>query len=118
MIGYAKDRQTTETSRLRGGVGAAQVRRLLTPEDTDGRVGLCNLITLLPGSTIGEHPHITDGEIYLVTEGELVFTENGTEHLLHPGDVTYTHHGDTHAMANRSAAPAKLLAVVVQDKGM
>ena len=114
MIIYGNDLTIQHADGLRGGHGATDVAHYLGPEETDGKVGLCNRITLMPGSSIGEHPHISDAEIYFVLEGELVFTENGREQLLRAGDLTYTSHGATHGMENRSGAPAAILAVVVQ----
>ena len=114
MILYGKELDVQHADGLRGGRGATDVTHYLGPEESDGKVGLCNRITLMPGSSIGEHPHTEDAEIYYVLEGELVFTENGREQLLRAGDLTYTAHGNTHAMENRSGAPASLLAVVVK----
>jgi len=112
MIRYYDTNKPTTAENLRGGKGKAEVLHFLGPEETGGKCGLFNLISLLPGSSIGIHPHTEDGEAYLVVEGELVFTENGEEHLLHPGDISYTSFGDTHGMENRSENNAKLLAVV------
>ena len=114
MIGYAKDREWVRGPGPKGGQGEVEKWTLLTPEDTGGKIGLCNYVNMLPGSSIGGHPHTEDGEMYLVVEGELVFIENGVEHVLHPGDVTYTWNGDSHAMVNRSGKNAKMLAIIVK----
>ena len=115
MVVYGKDLTPQHsTSGLRGGSGIADVLHYLGPEESGDRVGLCNLITLQPGASIGVHPHVEDAEIYCFLEGQVTFIENGTEYALGAGDVTYTGNGDSHGVVNSGSVPATILAVVVK----
>ena len=70
-------------------------------------------ITLPCGSSIGEHPHQPEAEIYYVLKGEITVTDNDTRTVLHPGDAIFTGNGDRHSAVNESSEPAEMLAVIL-----
>lgn len=71
-------------------------------------------ITLEPGNSCGEHVHDTDGEIYFMLEGELVFIEDGVEYVVHPGECEYCADGHSHGAINRSDKPGSYLAIMIK----
>ena len=56
--------------------------------------------TLLPGSSIGEHPHLGDDEIYFIISGTGVMVVDGEEQDVGPGAVVLTLSGSSHGLRN------------------
>ena len=71
-------------------------------------------VTLEPGASCGEHVHDTDGEIYMVLEGEVTFIEDGVEYTCYPGECEYCTDGHSHGAINRSDKPCSYLAVMIK----
>ena len=113
MFRYLKDTTSWEVKNLKDGPGSVTMQGFLTAEDTNGKLNFANIVTIEPGCGIGPHPHVTNAEIYWILEGELVYTEDGEEHILHPGDISYTADGHTHAIENRSDKTARMAAIVI-----
>lgn len=70
-------------------------------------------ITLPAGSSIGEHPHQPEAEIYYILKGEITVTDNGLRTVLHPGDAIFTGNGDLHSAINESNEDAEMLALIL-----
>lgn len=113
MIKKSSEIRYLMRSGLAGGSGEIGTHYLLEPEETNGKCRVCNLLTVMPGSSIGLHTHEKDVEIYYLLEGELSCTDNGKEETLYSGDVTFTGIGESHSLINKSNKPAKLLAIVI-----
>lgn len=57
-------------------------------------------LTLYPGSSIGEHPHTGDDEIYFVVSGSGVMVVNGEDQVVGPGAAVLTLSGSSHGLRN------------------
>lgn len=113
MINRAKDQQTEIKEQLRGGDGNAIVRHLITPENSCGKFKMCAVLTLEPGCSIGEHPHMPDAEFCYLMEGELVIEDGGKEYTVHPGDAWICGDGAQHYSKNCSDKNAVFMAIIV-----
>ena len=103
-------RQTVEG--LKGGVGAIE-KRLCLETLPEGAKMFAEL-TLTPGCSIGLHKHIGEYETFFCTRGELTLDDGGEEKLMHAGDFAICPDGGTHALYNRSNAPAAVFACIIK----
>jgi len=95
------------------GKGNILFRHRFEREDMHGFYRLCAELTVLPGDSLGKHPHIDDAEIYYMLEGELVsINGDGSEEPFLPGDVMMTGGGAVHSLRNDSSSSATFLAIV------
>ena len=98
---------------IRGGRGTAHTDMVFGPEDMHGKATLFNRMTLEPGTSIGEHPHEQDAEIYYVLKGSVTVYDCGTPHKLEEGDAMFTCCGESHRLVNDSGDTAVILAIVI-----
>ena len=103
-------------SNLRGGVGDLQFRHLFSGEELGGRADLFAIVTLTPGQSVGEHPHTTNGEAYVVLSGSVTVTEDGESRVLQAGDAEFCADGHTHSIRNHTDEPATFLALIMKDR--
>ena len=96
-----------------GGTGVMMKRQFLTKEEAYGTGRLFAFNELQPNSSLGEHTHKGDFEIYVILEGTAIVRDNGVEQELHEGDVMFCRDGDSHSMENRTDKPIKFLAIVL-----
>ena len=68
-------------------------------------------LTLYPGSSIGEHPHAGDEEVYFVISGSGVMVVDGEERIAGPGSVTLTQSGSQHGLRNEGTEPLRIFVV-------
>ena len=115
MIYYAKDEIKGVRQKAQGGEGEihslhsfVQDRR---PENSCFR--MVGRMTLPPGSSIGFHIHAEDEEIYLITGGGGIYTDNDRrEYPVAPGDLTLTRRGEGHGLFNNGEEPLTFVAVI------
>ena len=113
MITLKGDKKDTTVTGLRGGKGDV-IRSEFFPEDAVcGKLKLCAILTLPSGSSIGEHTHGPDAELYYIVSGTLRVTDNGVTKDLNPGDAVFTCGGNAHCVENVSDKEAALLAVIM-----
>jgi mannose-6-phosphate isomerase-like protein (cupin superfamily) len=67
--------------------------------------------TLEPGTSIGEHTHTDDEEIYFVLEGHGTMIDDGKQYDITVGDMCITGSGHSHGIINGSDSPMRLLVV-------
>lgn len=115
MFHLYSDMTTEVKHNIRGGAGSPSFRHILTREDLGAWGSLAATITLQPGESVGEHPHVDNGELYLVLDGQVLVTEDGQERELHPGDAEFCAHGHTHSIRNHTDEPASFLALIVNN---
>lgn len=114
MIYFKKDSKTEHKTNLGGtGKGYATVRPLL-PE-LPGNLRMLSEITLEPGTTIGEHTHTGDGEVYICTDGCLTITDDDKSYIISAGDAHLCKEGHRHGVVNHTDAPASILAIIVYE---
>ena len=90
MIKLQKEMECIQQEHTCNGNGCIQKQFLFSTEEMEHKAKMCARITLPPGSSIGDHPHQPEAEIYYVLEGEITVTDNDKRVLLHPGDAMYT----------------------------
>ena len=82
-----------------GGSGGYFVRTLLdSPPDSAFRY-VRDLI-LDPGSSIGDHPHEGDDEVYFIISGSGVMQVDGEQRSIGPGSAVLTRSGSHHGLVN------------------
>ena len=113
MIVHKETMRPQAWTNIHDGTGKIDVLHVFEADEMAGKCTLCAKCVFHPGASIGPHIHETNAEIYYVLEGELVVTENGIEHILHPGDGAFTTNGASHQVENRTQQPAVMLAVIM-----
>ena len=64
--------QTELKPNLRGGVGSPAFCHLFSKEDMGNRASMLAAVTLQPGESVGEHPHVDNCEVYYILSGSKV----------------------------------------------
>lgn len=95
-------------------VGKIMKEQTLTPAEMLDKALMFNRIILPVGSSIKEHSHNPEAEIYYILEGEVEVTDNGAKAILHGGDVVFTGGGDTHSIKNIGTTDAVFMAVILK----
>ncbi len=70
---------------------------------------------LPPGASIGEHPHNSETEYYIILEGNGIVIDNGVKKAVKAGDLVVTGNGATHGIKNTGSVPLKLNAIIITD---
>lgn len=112
-----RNRETQQVAGVNGGEGTMTRDRLLTEDqlkEVGGEVTYVSQITLDPHSSLGIHEHVGEGELYFITEGEGVYTEDGFGYNVVPGDALFCKDGSTHGIKNISDKPLKFVAVIMK----
>lgn len=99
---------------MRGGEGTVEIRHLV-PKDKVPHGRLMAELILPVGAGIGEHEHKKETEYYILTQGEGVVVDNGTEVPVKAGEVVVTADGNSHSIRNTGSVPMKLYAVILFD---
>jgi len=113
MVFYSDKMRSQLRSDVRGGTGDMTFVHLVEPEHTCGKCRVVARIDIPAGSSIGDHPHGPDAEIYIIISGTATVTDNGQTFTLNPGDAMFTGDGNHHSIANNTDQPLSLYAVVI-----
>ena len=113
MIKKAAEFQTEYRENMRGGNGTVELTNFVTPADMNDKGRLFANITLQPGCSIGYHVHENDTELFYLIKGDVLYNDNGTEHVLTAGDVMICPAGTGHSIANHGTETAEVCAVIV-----
>jgi mannose-6-phosphate isomerase-like protein (cupin superfamily) len=100
---------------IRGGEGPARSGDYLTRGDMDGILAAGRTV-LEPGSSIGEHPHPTTCELYLIVQGRGTGILDGRRFPVQEGDLFVAQAGHSHGLVNDSDAPLAVFGVLTQGK--
>jgi mannose-6-phosphate isomerase-like protein (cupin superfamily) len=69
--------------------------------------------TLAPGGMPHPPHHHVHSEMWLIREGTVQLTINGTSHVMGPGSVGFVHSNDEHGIKNVGTTPATYFVVAV-----
>jgi mannose-6-phosphate isomerase-like protein (cupin superfamily) len=69
--------------------------------------------TLTPGGAPHPPHHHVHSEMWLIREGTVEITANGTSYRLGPGSVGFVHSNDEHGIKNVGSAPASYFVVAI-----
>jgi mannose-6-phosphate isomerase-like protein (cupin superfamily) len=89
-----------------GGQGEYSVRTLL--DRIPGSVfKYVRDVMLSPGSSVGEHPHLDDDEVFFIISGTGVMLVDGEEQCVRPGTAILTRAGSRHGLHNPGPEPLR-----------
>lgn len=91
------------------GEGVLKHVEVFSGEEFDTNIRFFNYTILPPGTTIGNHEHGNDEEVYIVLEGEGMFYLDGTEYPVKAGSVMKNNPFGTHGLRNTGDCDLKLL---------
>jgi quercetin dioxygenase-like cupin family protein len=114
MIRQKGEFTSKTVNNVRGGQGDIVRTEIFFPEELLEKANACVTLTIPHGSTIGEHAHGPDAELYYILSGTLRVTDSGVTKDLTAGDVVFTGGGTFHGVENVSGEDASLFAFVVK----
>lgn len=105
--------EATNADKLGGeGKGNAQLYHWLDKEECPN-LGLLSTITLEPGSTVSDHEHHGEAEIYCLTKGNGEYNDNGETVQVKAGDVTICYDGEMHGLKNTGDGELIFHAIII-----
>lgn len=113
MLIKAADQKRSTVTGLAGGKGSAEMKTLLPAEESANSGRLFAEVTLEPGASVGYHEHKGEYEIYYITSGTGVITEDGKEYTATVGDLHQCKSGSSHGIENRSGEPLSFIAMII-----
>jgi mannose-6-phosphate isomerase-like protein (cupin superfamily) len=91
----------------------AQIRDVLKGKLATGESLEVHETTLPPGGTPHPAHHHLHSEMWLIREGTVEITVNGTSSRLGPGSVGFVHSNDEHGIKNAGTTPATYFVVAI-----
>ncbi len=79
------------------------------------KLRLFNVLTLIPGASIGYHVHEGEGEMMYFIEGNGRVRDDDAWHDVGPGDTLATLSGHGHSVENTGDTDLVILAAIVSD---
>lgn len=92
-------------------VNAAEIRPVLKGKLATGEALEVHETTLPPGGMPHAPHHHVHSEMWLIREGTVQLTINGTSHVIGPGSVGFVHSNDEHSIKNVGTTPATYFVV-------
>lgn len=73
-------------------------------------------LRLMPGDSIGYHPHVTNEDVYVIVSGQGTFKDkDGKDKPVKAGDVTIVRKGESHGIANTGREPLIMIDVIAEQ---
>lgn len=93
------------------GEGSIEIYRAFRRKDFDGAWDFAIRVVMPPGSSMGEHSHGNDEEMYIILQGEGTMTIEGKEQHVSAGDMIVNKAFGTHGLVNTSEQDIELLII-------
>ena len=116
MIKHAQEQQVRTRENVRGGEGTLTFHDFLLAEESFGTGKLFSRTVLPAGSSIGEHRHEGEFEIYHVLSGVVEVLDGGVWQTLRRGDTPVCANGESHAVRNNGSESAEVLMLILLDQ--
>ena len=113
MIRRKEEAEVIDVEKAQGGNGHIFKNMMVNAPEMCGKGRMVARIVLPSGSSIGEHPHTEDAELYYILKGEAVVTDNDKTEVLHAGDALFTGNGNRHSITNKTDEDVEFLAVIL-----
>ena len=114
MIKKKSNQEIEKREAMRGGTGEVTVRQYLKPEEIKARTRLCAELVLPPGTSIGDHDHVNEDEIYIIQKGRGLMTDGAKEFSVEAGDAILTGQGASHSVKNAGTEDLVITAVIIK----
>ena len=98
------------------GVGRAKSTRVFNKADFETPLKFVDYLEMESGSSVGNHRHGDNEEVYVVLSGNGVMVVNDERRAVKMGDVILNKPGWTHGLENTAAEPLKLFVFEVEKK--
>lgn len=118
MIKTAGLQQVRIREQVRGGEGALTFHDFLLADEAFGAGKLFSRTVLPAGSSVGEHRHDGEFEVYYVLEGAVEVLDNGVWTELQRSDMHLCANGESHALRNTGTKDAEVLMLILTDSSM
>src|SRR5580704_14351271 len=82
------------------GQGPIWFRRLLSSDEFHSRVDFVDFTVIPPGSTIGQHTHLGNEEIYFIAAGSPLIRVQGEARRIAEGGIAVVRSGQWHELIN------------------
>jgi mannose-6-phosphate isomerase-like protein (cupin superfamily) len=101
-----------------GGKGTMYAEYAFTRDKAlkDQAVKEVSWLRLMPGDSIGYHPHVSNEDVYVIVSGEGSFKDkDGKDKPVKAGDITIVRKGESHGIANTGKEPLVILDVIAEQ---
>ncbi len=113
MVINPQSMRTEKITSMRGGKGEVDILHLIEKQALLGKARLFAKLSVKPASSIGEHRHENEFEIFYILSGRGLFNDNGRSIPVQAGDICFTAPGETHSIENTSQQDLELLAIII-----
>ena len=113
MIRIKEEAEVIVVENAAGGQGRIFKNMMVNASEMYGKGRMVARIVLPSGSSIGDHAHVEDAELYYILKGEAVVTDNDKTEILHAGDALFTGNGNRHSITNKTNEDVEFLAVIL-----
>lgn len=113
MIRRVDDMDIEIREKMRGGDGSVEIMHVFKKNEFKGKVRLFAKIKISTGSSIGNHEHLSEDEVYYILEGKGMVYDNGKEYEVNKGDAVLTGNGSEHSIKNIGDVDLIMIAVIV-----
>ena len=115
MLKHHNDIKVKEFYDCHAGHGRTLARLVMQAHDSQCRIQFMHDDTLAPGTSIGEHPHYQEEEIYYIINGTGHFIYDGQSFPANSGDVLICSPGHSHGIVNTGNTDLRLIVFNVRD---
>ncbi|WP_422133981.1 cupin domain-containing protein [Endozoicomonas sp. ALD040] len=93
------------------GNGSIEIYRAFRRKDFNGAWDFAIRVVMPTGSSMGEHSHANDEEMYIILKGEGTMTIDGKERRVSTGDMIVNKPYGCHSLVNDSSEEIELLII-------